>query len=80
MFSKSANRQSSTKFMYWSELLLIQIMIPNASFLGHLAGIIAGICCKFIFVDEANCVRYERAFRRSFDNRRQFGDDVLYSK
>ena len=33
----------STKYAVWVELLLIQIMIPNASFVGHLAGILTGI-------------------------------------
>ena len=27
----------------WSELLIIQLLVPNASFIGHLAGILAGI-------------------------------------
>ncbi|CAG0922831.1 unnamed protein product [Notodromas monacha] len=28
---------------YWLELVLIQIMVPNASFIGHLAGILVGV-------------------------------------
>ena len=27
----------------WSELLIIQLLVPNASFIGHLAGILAGV-------------------------------------
>lgn len=27
----------------WAELILISIMVPNASFKGHLAGILAGL-------------------------------------
>ena len=27
----------------WYELLIIQLLVPNASFIGHLAGIFAGI-------------------------------------
>eukprot|EP01025_Chloroclados_australasicus_P021410 TRINITY_DN2250_c0_g1_i1.p2 TRINITY_DN2250_c0_g1~~TRINITY_DN2250_c0_g1_i1.p2 ORF type:complete len:211 (-),score=20.31 TRINITY_DN2250_c0_g1_i1:335-967(-) len=32
-----------TKYLAWVELLIIQLVMPNASFLGHLAGILAGI-------------------------------------
>ena len=31
------------KMAIWAELLLIQVLVPNASFIGHLAGILAGI-------------------------------------
>ena len=27
----------------WTELLIIQILVPNASFIGHLSGILAGV-------------------------------------
>jgi len=33
----------SSKYVYWVELLLIQILVPRASFLGHLCGILAGL-------------------------------------
>mmetsp|Transcript_9287 Transcript_9287/g.15075 ORF Transcript_9287/g.15075 Transcript_9287/m.15075 type:complete len:256 (+) Transcript_9287:3-770(+) len=32
------------KYMCWVELVLISIITPNASFLGHLCGILAGLC------------------------------------
>ncbi len=32
--------------VYWVELIIIQILVPNASFLGHLCGILAGLLCK----------------------------------
>lgn len=32
-----------SKYVYWVELLLIQILVPNASFIGHLCGIFAGL-------------------------------------
>eukprot|EP01023_Acetabularia_acetabulum_P011245 TRINITY_DN1513_c0_g1_i3.p3 TRINITY_DN1513_c0_g1~~TRINITY_DN1513_c0_g1_i3.p3 ORF type:complete len:165 (-),score=16.66 TRINITY_DN1513_c0_g1_i3:237-731(-) len=32
-----------TKYLAWVELLIIQLVMPNASFFGHLAGIFAGI-------------------------------------
>ena len=32
-----------TRYAAWLELVLIHFMVPNASFLGHLCGIIAGI-------------------------------------
>ena len=33
----------SDKYAVWIELLIIQLMVPNASFTGHLAGIIIGV-------------------------------------
>jgi len=33
----------SSKNVYWAELILIQILVPNTSFLGHLCGIVSGI-------------------------------------
>ena len=32
-----------TKYACWVELIVIQIMVPNASFTGHLAGILVGL-------------------------------------
>lgn len=32
-----------TKFATWAELIFIQFLVPNASFMGHLSGILAGI-------------------------------------
>ncbi|XP_013609307.1 PREDICTED: rhomboid-like protein 14, mitochondrial isoform X7 [Brassica oleracea var. oleracea] len=32
-----------TKYAAWAELVLVQIFVPRASFLGHLGGILAGI-------------------------------------
>lgn len=31
-----------TKYAAWLELLVISVLVPNASFIGHLAGILAG--------------------------------------
>ena len=31
------------KMAIWAELLIIQILVPNSSFVGHLSGIVAGI-------------------------------------
>ncbi|XP_059145464.1 rhomboid-related protein 4-like isoform X1 [Physella acuta] len=33
----------NTKYVYWVELVLIQMAAPNASFVGHLAGILVGL-------------------------------------
>lgn len=38
-----AGFQVPTKFAAWAELIAIHILSPNASFMGHLAGIIAGL-------------------------------------
>lgn len=35
--------QVPSKYAYWLELVLIQLIIPNASFAGHLAGILVGL-------------------------------------
>ncbi|CAM9243087.1 unnamed protein product [Pylaiella littoralis] len=35
--------QVNTRYATWLELVLIYFMVPNASFLGHLCGILAGI-------------------------------------
>jgi rhomboid domain-containing protein 1 len=32
-----------SNWAYWLELVLIQVMVPNASFIGHLAGILVGL-------------------------------------
>ncbi len=32
-----------TKAAFWFELVLIQILVPNVSFVGHLAGILTGL-------------------------------------
>ena len=31
------------KYVAWAELFLVQLLLPDASFLGHLAGILAGL-------------------------------------
>lgn len=33
----------SPKYAVWAELVLIQMISPNASFVGHLAGILVGL-------------------------------------
>jgi rhomboid domain-containing protein 1 len=35
--------QVPTRYAAWLELVLTSLMVPNASFLGHLAGILAGV-------------------------------------
>ena len=37
-----------TKYAAWAELALIQLLVPNASFLGHLCGIAAGLIYIFV--------------------------------
>ncbi|RDD45696.1 Rhomboid-related protein 4 [Trichoplax sp. H2] len=33
----------SSRYACWAELVLIQVLVPNSSFLGHLAGILVGL-------------------------------------
>ena len=42
-FSNVAGILLPTRYMAWAELLLIQFLVPNASFVGHLSGILAGL-------------------------------------
>jgi len=32
-----------TRYAAWAELILIHLLVPNASFMGHLAGILSGL-------------------------------------
>ena len=38
-----------TKYAAWVECILISYMTPNVSFVGHLAGIVAGVCYLHVF-------------------------------
>lgn len=48
-YTSSSNRENviciyvSSKFAYWIELIIIQLIAPNASFIGHLSGILVGL-------------------------------------
>lgn len=37
------------QYVTWAELIYIQLLTPNASFLGHLAGILAGMLHVTVF-------------------------------
>ena len=39
-----------SKLAVWTELILIHLMVPNASFVGHLGGIIVGCIYCYTFV------------------------------
>ncbi|XP_034238409.1 rhomboid-related protein 4-like [Thrips palmi] len=41
--TKIAGIPMPSKYAPWAELILIHVMVPNTSFMGHLAGIIAGL-------------------------------------
>lgn len=41
-----------SKFAVWAELILIHLLVPNASFVGHLGGILAGCLYCYTFVGE----------------------------
>ncbi|XP_033215006.1 rhomboid-related protein 4-like isoform X2 [Belonocnema kinseyi] len=41
-----------SKFAVWAELILIHLMVPNASFIGHLGGILVGCLYCYTFVGE----------------------------
>ncbi|CAB3372928.1 Hypothetical predicted protein [Cloeon dipterum] len=38
----SEQQDTSMRYAVWSELILIYLMVPGSSFMGHLAGILAG--------------------------------------
>ena len=44
-------------YLSWVELITIQMAYPNASFLGHLCGIISGCLYKFLFMGKNNSRR-----------------------
>lgn len=39
-----------SRYAAWVELIVIHLLVPNASFMGHLAGIIAGVIYTSTFV------------------------------
>lgn len=39
-----------SRYAAWVELILIHILVPNASFMGHLAGILAGCVYTSTFI------------------------------
>ncbi|XP_014211687.1 rhomboid-related protein 4-like isoform X1 [Copidosoma floridanum] len=41
-----------SKFAVWAELILIHLLVPNASFVGHLGGILVGCLYCYTFVGE----------------------------
>ena len=41
-----------SKFAVWAELFLIHLLVPNASFMGHLGGILVGCLYCYTFIGE----------------------------
>lgn len=41
-----------SKFAVWAELVLIHLLVPNSSFIGHLGGILVGCLYCYTFVGE----------------------------
>lgn len=39
----SEDQEAGIKYAVWSELILIYLLVPGSSFMGHLAGILAGL-------------------------------------
>ncbi|CAG5124541.1 unnamed protein product [Candidula unifasciata] len=71
-----------SKHIYWAELLLIQMLVPNASFVGHLAGILVGLAYIWgplrFFMDiflqpQGKSCQSSRAQRTSFNARGSSG-------
>ncbi|EFN88719.1 rhomboid-related protein 4 [Harpegnathos saltator] len=44
--------QVQSKLAVWVELILIHLLVPNASFVGHLGGILVGCLYSYTFVGE----------------------------
>ncbi|XP_011495516.1 PREDICTED: rhomboid-related protein 4-like [Ceratosolen solmsi marchali] len=42
-----------SKFAVWTELILIHLLVPNSSFVGHFAGILIGCFYCYTFIGEA---------------------------
>ena len=49
-----------TKYAAWAELIAIQLISPEASFLGHLCGIVAGLRHVYIFSKLIALIRWRR--------------------
>jgi rhomboid domain-containing protein 1 len=52
------------KYLAWAELVFIQFITPNASFLGHACGILAGLLHLYVFKALLYKIRMQR--RRSY--------------
>lgn len=66
-----------SKFAVWAELILIHLLVPNASFVGHLGGILVGCLYCYTFLGELidgkisiftgrPIIHEERFYRRRF--------------
>lgn len=62
-WSTVAGFRLPTKYAAWAELVAIQLISPEASFLGHLCGIVAGLLHVYVFSKLFAVV--ERMWRRS---------------
>ncbi len=58
-----------TKYAAWAELVLISIITPNTSFLGHLAGILAGLLHVYVITKVVERVKFE--YRRNAARQQQ---------
>lgn len=57
-----------SKYIFWAELVLIQLITPNVSFVGHLAGILVGL-----FYTKGPLKVFMDSFLQSSEHRRFYG-------
>jgi len=50
------------KYLAWVELLLIHVLVPESSFLGHLCGIAIGTACITCLLEYVSCYVHKRYF------------------
>jgi rhomboid domain-containing protein 1 len=68
-WSSIAGFNLPTKYAAWAELVLISIITPNSSFLGHLSGIFAGLLHVYVISKVIDKLKFE--YRRNAARQQQ---------
>lgn len=61
----------ASKYLCWFELIVIQMIYPNASFIGHFCGIVAGALCYYVFFPFIN--KFQRLYANQASHGRTTG-------